>query len=179
MNNEMEQLSYPIGRYNEVKKNSATDIEAGIHVLEQFPSQLVVLVKNLSREQLNSVYRPKGWTVRQVIHHIADSHHHSYTRFKWALTEDTPLIKVYEEKEWSKLFDAETAPIELSLNYIIALHAKLVYLLRGLSAAQLMKKYVHPDGNIDVSVAENIRKYAWHSQHHYAHIENLIVREGW
>jgi hypothetical protein len=155
------------------------DIAAGIQVLEALPQRLETLVKDLSAEQMETPYRPEGGTVRQLIHHIADSHHHSYTRFKWALSEDKPLIKAYEEKDWSNLFDARTAPIQLSLNYLRALHAKLVYLLKGLSNEDLKKYYIHPEDNMPVTVEENICKYAWHSNHHYAHIEGLVQREGW
>ena len=175
----LELLQYPIGKFEyELGSEQELGVE-WIRVLEELPQRLTVLVQHLDATQLNTPYRPGGWTVRQVIHHIADSHHHSYTRFKWALTEDQPLIKAYEEKDWSTLFDAQTAPIELSLTYISALHAKLVYLLKGLSAADLKKSYLHPEENVVVTVAENIGKYAWHSQHHYAHIEGLLQREGW
>ncbi len=179
MENSLEKLKYPIGQFECPKEITKEHITKGIQVLENLPQRLEILVRNLSAEQLATPYRPKGWTVRQLIHHIADSHHHSYTRFKWALTENKPLIKAYEEKDWSKLFDARTAPIELSLQYLSALHAKLVYLLKGLSAENLKKYYLHPDGNIAVTVEENICKYAWHSDHHYAHIEHLLQREGW
>ncbi|MFS4494515.1 YfiT family bacillithiol transferase [Maribacter sp. 2308TA10-17] len=175
----MENLRYPIGHYQCPEKISAEHIQEWIMILETLPERLENLVKNLTAEQLETPYRPEGWTIRQVVHHIADSHHNSYTRFKWTLTEESPVIKAYEEKEWSNLFDARTAPIQLSLNYIKALHAKLVYLLKGLSSSDLMKYYVHPDGNVKVSLAENIGKYAWHSNHHYAHIEGLLKREGW
>lgn len=175
----MEKLKYPIGRFDCPKEITQKNITEWIQVLETLPLRLETLVKNLSPVQLETPYRPDGWTVRQVIHHIGDSHHNSYTRFKWALTEDSPLIKVYEEKSWSKLFDARTAPIQLSLNYITALHAKLVYLLKGLSSDDLEKYYLHPEGNVIVTVAENIGKYAWHSKHHFAHIEGLLRRQGW
>jgi len=175
----MEKLKYPIGHFECPNEISAAQIKEWIEVLETLPERLERLVENLTVEQLETPYRPQGWTVRQVVHHIADSHHNSYIRFKWALTEDKPLIKVYEEKEWSNLFDARTAPIQLSLNYLRALHAKLVYLLKGLSEDDLQKYYIHPDGNVIVTVAENIGKYAWHSNHHYGHIENLLIREGW
>jgi len=175
----MEKLRYPIGHFECPKQITKTHIKDWIQVLESLPDRLEALVKNLGAAQLETPYRPEGWTVRQVVHHIADSHHNSYTRFKWALTEDKPLIKAYEEKEWSNLFDARTAPIQLSLVYIKALHAKLVYLLKGLSEDDLQKYYLHPVGNEIVTVAENIGKYAWHSNHHFAHIESLLKREGW
>ena len=175
----MEKLKYPIGKFMCPKEITAAHVAAGIQVLEALPQRLDNLVKNLSAEQLATPYRPEGWTVRQVVHHMADSHHHSYTRFKWALTEVKPMIKAYEEKEWSSLFDARTAPIQLSLTYLSALHAKIVYLLKGLSSEDLKKYYVHPDGNLPVTVEENILKYAWHSNHHYAHVEGLLQREGW
>ncbi|MGB5554032.1 MAG: putative metal-dependent hydrolase [Flavobacteriaceae bacterium] len=175
----MEDLKYPIGKFETPAHYDQAQIDEWINVLEDFPQRLEDLVTPLTEAQLNTPYRPGGWSVRQLIHHIADSHHHSYTRFKWTLTEDRPLIKAYEEKDWATLFDAQTAPIMLSLSYLKALHAKMVYLLKGLSEAQLQKKYIHPDGNVEVSVQENIGKYAWHSNHHFAHIEGLLKREGW
>lgn len=176
---DLEKLKYPIGHFQCPKEISKNDITAWIMVLEEFPEKLANLVKNFSAEQLETPYREGGWTVRQVIHHLADSHHHSYTRFKWTLTENRPLIKAYNEKDWSSLLDATSAPIELSLNYLTALHAKLVYFLKQLSADDYQKSYIHPDRNINVSVAENIGKYAWHSNHHFAHIKNLALRKGW
>ena len=175
----MEFLKYPTGKFAFDANPSEELLASWIDSLEQLPQRLTALVKNLDDEKLNTPYRPEGWTVRQVVHHIADSHHHSYTRFKWALTEDKPLIKAYEEKDWSDLFDARTAPIQMSLDYITALHAKLVYLLRGISEDDLQRKYLHPEGNVEVSVRENIAKYAWHGNHHYTQIANLVKREGW
>jgi len=175
----IEKLKYPIGKFKYMPAQDAEQLKEWIYSLEILPAKLKNLVINFSKEQLETPYRPGGWTVRQVIHHIADSHHHSYTRFKWALTENEPLIKAYEEKDWSNLFDARTAPIQISLDYITALHTKLVYLLKGLSAEEIKKHYIHPEGNIAVTVEENIAKYAWHGSHHFAHIEQLAKREGW
>ena len=176
---DINKLQYPIGHFIYPDQVTQGIVSKWIRILEELPVTLENLVKHLSDEQLETPYRPGGWTVRQLVHHIADSHHHSYTRFKWALTEDEPLIKAYEEKEWSSLFDAKTAPIELSLFYLKALHAKMVFLLCGLSSEDLDKCYVHPDGNTKVTVKENIGKYAWHSQHHCAHIQGLLGRKEW
>ncbi|WP_419214157.1 YfiT family bacillithiol transferase [Maribacter sp. X9] len=176
---DLEKLKYPIGHFECPSEISKHHIESWIKVLERLPGRLTDLVQDFSEEQLETPYREGGWTVRQVIHHLADSHHHSYTRFKWALTENGPLIKAYDEKDWSAMMDAKSAPIELSLHYLTALHAKLVYLLNRISSDDFQKSYVHPDGNVIISVAENLGKYAWHSNHHFAHIYNLALRKGW
>jgi len=175
----LDKLRYPIGKFRFPDNRTSENLKEWIRILEDFPQDLESLVKNLSQEQLDTSYRPKGWTVRQVVHHIADSHHHSYTRFKWSLTEEKPLIKAYQEKDWANLFDSKTAPIGLSLDYLKVLHAKMVFLLKGLSPEELQRSYLHPEDNSTVTVEENIAKYAWHGRHHYSHIENLIKKEGW
>ena len=136
-------------------------------------------MQDLTEEQLETVYRPEGWTVRQVVHHISDSHHNSYLRFKWALTENTPQIKVYDEKNWAELNDSRFAPISMSLRHLEVVHAKLVYLLRSLDHRELQKGFIHPDGNVFTSLDENIGRYVWHGNHHYAHIANLLKRKNW
>ena len=175
----LEHLKYPIGKAEIPKTISLEQIKEWIKVLEDFPLQLNNLVNNLSNEQLDTPYRSEGWTVRQVIHHLADSHHNSYTRFKWALTEDKPVIKAYYEDRWAQLKDSQSAPILLSLNALTALHAKWVYFLKSLDPEELKQVFIHPDGYEEVSLAENIGIYAWHSKHHYAHINNLIKRMEW
>ena len=175
----LEQLRYPIGKFNMPESITENDLKQWITVLENLPQRLSDLVTPLTEQQLETPYRPEGWTVRQLVHHISDSHHNSYIRFKWALTEDTPTIKAYDEKAWAELFDTRTAPIQMSLNHLSAIHAKLVYLLKGLSEEDLQRSFVHPDGNQETTLKENIGRYAWHSNHHYAHIENLIQRKGW
>ena len=179
MNEAIEKLKYPIGKFHCPSPITEADIQHGIDVLEKFPTRLEVLVKQLDNEQLNTRYRPDGWTIRQVVHHVSDSHHHSYIRFKWALTEDRPVIKYYYEKEWAELNDAKNAPIKMSLDHLKAIHVKLVYLLRSLSDTALNKTFIHPEHNEETSLKENILKYAWHSQHHYAHIKNLLIRNSW
>ncbi len=175
----LDELRYPIGHFKCPERITPSHVSDWIQALEEFPQKLEDLVKDLSEERLDTPYRPGGWTVRQVVHHLADSHHHSYTRFKWALTEKSPVIKAYEERDWADLFDARTAPLYLSLAYLKALHAKMVFLLKGIQTEDFHKVYIHPDGNVEVSVAENLGKYVWHGRHHYAHIEELIKRKGW
>ncbi len=175
----LELLKYPIGHYQIPETITDEHLEEWITVLEELPQRLEIMVRPLSAKQLETPYRPGGWTVRQLVHHIADSHHHSYIRFKWGLTEDNPVIKPYDEKAWSQLFDAKTAPIQMSLDHLKVVHAKLVYLLRGLSKEDLQRKFTHPEGNTETTLAENIGRYAWHGSHHFAHIKNLIQREGW
>lgn len=175
----LEDLKYPIGKVNIPENISETAIENWISDIEKFPSKLDNLVKNLSEEQLNTPYRKGGWSVRQTIHHCGDSHVHSYIRFKWALTENKPTIKAYYEDRWAELFDTKDGPIELSLNFIKALHAKWVYLLKGISQDDLNMVFIHPESGDSVSLKKNICIYAWHCNHHYAHIENLLIRNNW
>jgi hypothetical protein len=175
---ELEQLKYPIGQFDCPKNISPQHIESWISILEQFPIRFEALVKHLSKEQLDTSYRPDGWTIRQVIHHVSDSHHHSYTRFKWALTENKPVIKAYYEDRWAELFDTKSAPIQMSIEHLKAIHYKLVYLLKGLSEDDLNKSFIHPETNSEVKLSYNIGNYAWHSNHHYAHIENLMKQKG-
>lgn len=175
----MKDLKYPIGKPNIPSEITSEILVKWIDVLTNFPDKLEQLVSNLSPEQLDTPYRKDGWTIRQVVHHCADSHHNSYTRFKWALTEDTPIIKAYYEDKWAELSDSKTAPIQLSLNSLKALHAKWVYFLKTITADDLNKSFIHPEGNEVVSLKENIAIYAWHCNHHYAHINQLLIRKEW
>ncbi len=176
---DLEQLKYPIGQANISASISNDQIDKWIAVLEEFPTKLKNLVSNLNDDQLDTPYREDGWTVRQVVHHLADSHHHSYIRFKWTLTEKNPKIKAYFEQEWAELHDSKSAPISLSLNALASTHAKLVYFLKGVSKDDLQNYFIHPETDTKVKLTSNIGIYAWHSMHHYAHIENLMIREGW
>lgn len=167
----MNNLQYPIGKFECPKKITTAHIDQWIDAIEQLPSKLEKLTKDFSESQLDTPYRSGGWTARQVIHHIHDSHHNGYIRFKWAMTEETPVIKAYYEDRWADLFDTKTAPIHLSLNLIEALHAKWCYFLRGLNSEDLSKAFIHPEGNVTISLAEDIGIYAWHGNHHLAHLE--------
>ena len=173
------ELQYPISKFEVPELISRDQIDDWIAVLEYFPKRLEDLVENLSDEQLDTAYRPDGWTVRQVIHHLSDSHHHSYSRFKWALTEEKPVIKAYYEEHWANLPDSKSAPIAMSIQHLKAIHFKLVYLLRNLSEEELNRSFIHPETNKEILLKHNVGMYAWHSNHHYAHIENLLKRNHW
>ena len=175
----MEKLKYPIGQVKIPKEITDKEIEKWILDISNFPSNLEKLVSNLSEEQLETPYREGGWTIRQTIHHCGDSHINSYIRFKWTLTEDTPTIKAYFEDRWAELFDTKNAPIALSLQFLKAVHAKWVYLLKGLTEEDLNKAFVHPESGDTISLKKNIAIYAWHCNHHYAHIKNLLMRNNW
>ncbi|XLS28077.1 YfiT family bacillithiol transferase [Flavobacteriaceae bacterium M23B6Z8] len=172
---ELKKLKYPIGKFKSPDTIETIHLIKWTDTLETLPTRLNELVKGLSEKELKLQYRLDGWTIREVVHHIADSHHNSYTRFKWTLTEDTPLIKAYDESAWAALFDTQNAPIQLSVDYLYALHAKLVYLIKGLSEEQLQRAFIHPEDHSRTSLKENIGKYAWHSEHHLAHIKNALA----
>ncbi len=175
----LEALKYPIGHFEVPDAIEPVQISRWIDALEVLPGQVRSLVGTWSDARLDTPYRPGGWTVRQVVHHLSDSHHNSYIRFKWALTEDSPVIKAYDEKAWAGLFDSRKAPVALSLDHLQAVHAKLVFLLRGLGPEDLGRSFVHPEGMSATRLDENIGRYAWHGNHHLAHIQNLKEREGW
>ena len=172
----LEQLQYPIGRFEVPSEISEEKILEAITILEVFPLQLRELTATLDDATLDTHYRPGGWTIRQTVHHISDSHHHSYSRFKWALTEDNPLIKVYDEKAWAELIDSKTAPVAWSLTHIEVVHQKLVHLLRMLTDEQWNKTFRHPISGEETSMNLNTLRYAWHSMHHFMHIKNALDR---
>lgn len=173
-----ETLQYPIGRYRAPESISTDDRNAWIQEIEELPVNLQQAVAGLSDAQLETPYRPGGWTVRQVVHHFADSHLNSYARFRWAATEELTTVKTYNEAAWAELADARTAPIELSLALIEPLHARWVLLLRSFTDADFERKMKHPDWG-HVSIEWLLGQYAWHCRHHVAHIRRLREREGW
>ncbi len=175
---ELEQLKFPIGRCDVQKKPTKEQVDEWIRTIEDFPNKIKSLTQNLSIEQLNWKYRPEGWTIKQVVHHCADSHMNSLIRFKLALTENTPVIKPYREERWAELVDGLGNDLEDSLSIIQGVHSKWAKLLRSLSPEKLQLEFIHPDGNQKINLAENIGIYAWHGEHHLAHIENAIQIEG-
>ena len=171
-------LRYPIGTFTRPSDVTDAARQQYIEEIAATPTHLRAAVDGLSDDQLDTPYRPDGWTVRQVVHHLPDSHLNAYVRCKWALTEDDPPIKTYDEKAWAELVEARTAPIDLSLALLDALHARWVLFLRALPEADFAQAVQHPEWgrvNLDMFLA----LYAWHGRHHVAHITSLRERMGW
>ena len=171
------ELQYPIGTFQFDGEITSSVTNAWINDIENLPVVLREAVKDLDDEQLDTPYRPGGWTVRQVVHHLADSHMNAYTRFKLALTEENPVIKPYEEAKWAELSDYQL-PIEPSLLLLETLHTRWTNVLHKLTSVDLEKTFIHPESG-EVSVGKNIGIYAWHGKHHVAHITSLRGRMGW
>ncbi len=177
----MKDLRYPIGAFEPPVERGAERRVEWIQTIEDCPRALRAAVAGLGDSQLDTPYRPEGWTVRQVVHHLPDSHMNSYIRFKLAMTEDTPTIRGYEEAVWAELPEAQTGPVEMSLVLLEALHARWVAFLRNLGDADWKRGFRHPEhpkaGVIPLDV--NLALYAWHCEHHVAHITALRERMGW
>jgi hypothetical protein len=171
-------LRYPIGEFKFEGPLSDEKRRSSIGRIEETPARMRAAVAGLTEEQLDTPYRPEGWTVRQVVHHVPESHLNSYLRFKLAITEDVPMIKPYFEDRWAELDDARQAPIALSLDLLDALHRRWIWFLRSLKPADFQRTFRHPELGI-VSLDKNIALYAWHGQHHVAHITSLRERMGW
>lgn len=150
-----------------------------IDAIARAPNEIRAAVRGLGDEQLDTPYRPGGWTVRQVVHHVPDSHMNAFIRFKLALTEEMPTIKPYDEAAWATLADAKETPIETSLTLTSALHERWVKLLRAMSPSDFGRKLNHPDWDAPLSLDAILALYAWHGPHHTAHITNLRQRMGW
>jgi hypothetical protein len=174
----MDDLRYPVGEFHFPAAVSAQELATFIDQIAEAPARMRAAIAGLSESQLDTPYRPGGWTVRQVVHHVPDSHINSYTRFRLALTEDEPVIKPYEEKRWADLSDARTLPVEVSLALLDSLHGRWVPLLRSLSDADWKRSFRHPELGL-VSLENNAALYAWHGRHHVAHITSLRERMGW
>jgi len=176
---ELEKLRFPVGNFSFPETVGESELRKWIAEIEQLPLHLSTAVKGLNDNQLNTTYRDGGWTLRQVVHHVADSHINAYTRIKLALTENNPTIKTYEEDAWAKLDDSINLPVEISLSLLNSLHLRWVYLLKKLSAKELEKTVFHPESKREMSIKFLISLYAWHSRHHTAHITSLRRRMNW
>lgn len=169
---------FPIGKFSFTGSVTEADRAAFINDIEQAPAKLRAAVAGLSPQQLDTPYRDGGWTVRQVAHHVPDSHMNAYVRYKLALTEDVPTIKPYEEARWANLADTQSTPIEVSLVLLENLHDRWVRLLRSLGPEDWKREFRHPEMGV-VTLERNLALYAWHSKHHVAHITELRKKMGW
>jgi uncharacterized damage-inducible protein DinB len=174
----MTDLRYPIGKFEIPPHITDVDRTALVDQIAALPGEIRAAVAGLDDAKLDTPYRDGGWTVRQVVHHVPDSHLNAYTRFKLALTEDTPTIKTYEEARWAELPEARSAPIEVSLALLEALHERWVLLLRVLAPGQFTRSFRHPEIGL-MSLDQQVAMYAWHGRHHLAHIASLRARMGW
>lgn len=174
----MNDLRYPVGKFS--YSGSPTEEERRIFICEigETPEKLRASVTGFSAEQLDTPYRPEGWTVRQVVHHLPDSHLNAYVRFKLALTEDEPTIKPYAEDRWAELADTQATPIDVSLTMLDSLHDRWVRLLRSLTPEQWKRTFRHPDLGA-MTLEKTLALYAWHGKHHVAHITELRKRRSW
>jgi uncharacterized damage-inducible protein DinB len=174
----MEDIRYPIGKFTPQENYSSNDIAGFIERIKELPAKLEKAVQSLNDEQLNTPYREGGWSVRQVVHHLADSHMHAYIRTKWTLTENEPVIKAYLEKFWAETAETKSHP-DISISFLKALHEKWVILLRSIPISDLDRFFVHPETKREVSLKTLMGMYAWHGEHHLAHITNLKKLKGW
>lgn len=176
---DIDKLKYPIGRLDKNQAFTEKNRRKWIKTIKKLPKRLNKTVSKLNDQQLDTPYRPGGWTVRQVIHHMADSHVNSYIRFRWALTEDSPMIKAYEEKSWAELPDAKDSDIDASLLMLGGIHERWTRLLESMSEEDFARELGHPEWKNNLSLNFMCSLYAWHCKHHLAHITELIKRKGW
>lgn len=169
-----EALKFPIGKFSPQDSYSSADLDACIRRISSLPQQMEILAGKLSPSQLGMAYRPGGWTARQVIHHVADSHLNAYIRFKWTLTESSPTIKAYNEKLWAETPDVEDEP-RIAIDLLKALHVKWVSLLSRMGAEDFSKEYIHPESQKRNRLDRVVAMYAWHGEHHLGHLK--IVAE--
>lgn len=174
----MTDLRYPIGKFTYDGPLTEDQMRTFLDDIAQAPAMLRAAVQGLSDHQFDTPYRPGGWTVRQVVHHVPDSHLNAYVRFKLALTEDEPTIKPYAEDRWAQLPDTKATPIEISLTLLDSLHDRWVRLLRSLTSENWTRTFRHPELGT-MSLEKTLALYAWHGRHHVAHITALRSREGW
>ena len=174
----MTDLRYPIGKFVPPTQPTKDSRDQAIEAITDTPKLLRDAVQGLDEDQLDTPYREGGWTLRQVVHHVPDSHVNAYVRLKLALTEPTPVIKPYDEAAWANLVDTTAVPIDVSLNLLEAVHKRWVALMRGMKDEDFRREYVHPDTGRH-ALDHLLALYAWHGQHHIAHITSTRTRMGW
>lgn len=174
----MEGLRYPIGKYVP-QPFSDKQLQDWLDDINFLPKHLENAILNLDESQINTPYRPEGWTVRQLVHHVADSHINAYIRFKLALTEDNPTIKPYDQAAWANLIDTQNLPVNISLTLLYALHARWVEVLKNISVDEWNRTVFHPEQKKEITLWHLLGMYAWHSRHHVAHVTALRERMKW
>jgi hypothetical protein len=174
----MSEPRYPIGPFTAKETYTTADVEANIARIEALPAKMAAAVAGLTAQQLDTPYRDGGWTLRQVVHHVPESHMNAYIRTKWTLTENTPTIKAYDEKAWAETPDIQGDPA-LSIELLKALHAKWILLLRKLKPSDLSREFYHPESKKHQRLDRLVALYAWHGEHHLAHITELKKAKGW
>jgi hypothetical protein len=174
----MTDLRYPVGKFTYEAAPTPEQRRELLHNIEQTPARLRAAVTGLTERQLDTPYRPEGWSVRQVVHHVPDSHLNAYIRFKLALTEDEPAIKPYAEDRWAQLADTKETPIEVSLSLLESLHTRWIRLLRSLQGEDWKRTYRHPELGL-MNLEKTLALYSWHGRHHVAHVTTLRERNGW
>lgn len=179
LSDNLEEKKYPIGNFETPETISDPETDVAIQTLKDFPAKLRELVEDLDDMQLDTQYREKGWTVRQLVNHLADSHINSYIRCKLALTENNPTIKPYDEAKWAELQDSINIPVQPALQLLEGLHQRWVHELKSLTNREMENTYFHPEQNRSISLREQIAFYAWHCEHHLAHIQNLKSQRNW
>ena len=174
----IEQMRFPLGRFEVPTAYSLEMVHESLAEIAALPTQLAAAVADLDQAQLDTPYRPGGWTIRQVVHHLPDSHMNSYIRFRLALTEEKPVVRPYDELMWAQLPDAKEADPAVSVQLLAALHQRWGLLLQSLASAQWHRTFVHPEGG-NIFLFQAAAQYAWHGKHHLAHITFLKERMGW
>ena len=168
---DLEKQKYPIGRYTKPDSYSAESLKEWISTLEALPMWMDACIENLDHVHLQMPYREGGWTIQQLVHHVADSHLNAYIRLKLALTENTPAIKPYDEKAWAELPDTQLVPVNISVTLLHTIHRRMVVLLNNLQPSDWERTYFHPEHQRNVPIWEMVAMYAWHSRHHTVHIK--------
>ena len=175
----MSDLAYPLGKFVRVESMTPDQRKTAIRHVAETPANMRAAVAGLNDAQLDTPYRPDGWMVRQVVHHVADSHMNAYTRFKLGLTEDIPTIKPYDEAKWAELEDGRSKLMEQSLTLLESLHSRWVFMLERMDPAHFARKINHPEWKAPMSLDTLLALYEWHGRHHVAHITELRKRQRW
>ncbi len=175
----METLQYPIGRFTKPTEVSEEDIRMAIQTISDFPEKIQAAVEKMDKNQMDTPYRPGGWTVRQLVHHCADSHMNAYIRFKLTLTEETPTIKPYDQTRWAMLVDSQLLDPGVSLGILKGIHARWETIMHSMSEEDWDRMFLHPEYKVTQSLKNIVKMYEWHCNHHLSHIIRLIHRMNW